>query len=144
MHVSSLSERDPPLRRAGRSCCAEVIYVSHTHPDYRRQGAGHMMMEWGIRRADELGLECFVEASPLGYQLYSKYGFRLERVAELTPRPEADEDSEEWRVCREELGGLNCAVLRRPVRGAWPASAENIEPKGSLETNIWETGSMYN
>ena len=99
-----------------------------------------MMMEWGTRRADELNLECFVEASTQGYQLYSRHGFRAQRVAEITPSPELDEDNDEWRSCRKLTAGLNCCVMNRPVKGEWPESKHFIRPRGSLITNLWEKG----
>ena len=114
-----------------------VIYFTFTHPQYRNRGAGHLLMEWGTRKADELGLEIFVEASPLGFQLYSKHGFRAERVVELTPPRQADEKDEEWAQCRRMTEGLKCAVLRRPVKSIWPESANYISPDGNLEENKW-------
>ena len=99
-----------------------------------------MMMEWGTCKADELDLECFVEASVQGYQLYSKHGFRAQRVAELTLGPATDEKSEEWKACRELTTGLNCCVMKRRKKGQWPASDRYILPQGSLATNIWENG----
>ena len=95
-------------------------------------------MDWGISKADELGLECFVEASPLGSVLYSKYGFRSYKVAQIKPNPSLDEDNDEWKSCLELFGPLNCSVMKRPVNGRWPASADYQEPRGDLSTNIWE------
>ena len=101
-------------------------------------------MEWGIKKADELGLECFVEASPQGSALYEQYGFRSYTAVNLRPEPLLDEGkgSEEWKRCCEALGSLGCAAMRRPVRGEWSAvakeEADRCRPKGSLETNLWK------
>jgi ribosomal protein S18 acetylase RimI-like enzyme len=46
-----------------------------THPDYQRRGAGSMLMQWAADEGDRLGLEVFIEASPPGRILYSKFGF---------------------------------------------------------------------
>ncbi|PSN61369.1 acyl-CoA N-acyltransferase [Corynespora cassiicola Philippines] len=52
-----------------------------THPNHHRRGAGSMLIEWGTTKADEAGVECYLEASPMGEPLYAKHGFeRLEEV----------------------------------------------------------------
>ncbi|KXX74390.1 hypothetical protein MMYC01_209939 [Madurella mycetomatis] len=45
------------------------------HPDYRRQGAGGLMMQWGCDLADQMFLPAWIEASPEGNHLYRRYGF---------------------------------------------------------------------
>lgn len=34
-----------------------------------------MLVKWGTDIADEAGIDCYLEASPAGYQLYRKNGF---------------------------------------------------------------------
>ncbi|RMJ01506.1 hypothetical protein CDV36_015752 [Fusarium kuroshium] len=46
-----------------------------THPEYRRRGAGSMLMRWGCDLADENGVEVYVDASRDGSFLYRKFGF---------------------------------------------------------------------
>lgn len=46
------------------------------HPDHQRQGAGTLLMHWGIERARDMGLPAYLEASFEGYPLYKKLGFR--------------------------------------------------------------------
>ncbi|RSL51386.1 hypothetical protein CEP52_016557 [Fusarium oligoseptatum] len=46
-----------------------------THPEYRRRGAGSMLMKWGCDLADENGVEVYVDASRDGSFLYRKFGF---------------------------------------------------------------------
>ena len=96
------------------------------------------MMEWGTKKADELGLEIFIEASPLGSQLYTKHGFRVLEIAEIVPAPALDEDNEEWKRWRDLTTGLRCAILKRPVNGRWDGEEELIRAAGNLETNFWE------
>ncbi|KAH8891238.1 hypothetical protein GQ53DRAFT_806651 [Thozetella sp. PMI_491] len=57
-----------------------VLDVLVTHPNHHRRGAGKMLIEWGLARADEEGLEAYVEASEMGTPLYSKYGFNTVKV----------------------------------------------------------------
>lgn len=96
-------------------------------------------MDWGMNKADELGLETFVEASPLGHELYSKYGFRAERVVELSPAMQSDqiENNEEWTACRQLTSQTNFAILRRPIRGEVDSLADYFPPKGDLSLNKW-------
>ena len=54
-----------------------MLYVLYVHPDYRRRGAGNLFMEWGTRKADELGLNSYIEASEMGKMLYLKHGFEV-------------------------------------------------------------------
>ena len=118
-----------------------VCYYTFTHPDNRRRGAGNLMMEWATRKADELGLGIYVEASPMGSRLYTKHGFRITEVAELNPprRSEEEENDPEWKSWRELTKGLRCAILKRPIRGDWSGQEENgIPPRGDLTRNGWE------
>ena len=52
-----------------------------TEPGEGRRGAGKMLMRWGVERADEVGVEMFLEASPMGVGLYGGVGF--EEVGEF-------------------------------------------------------------
>lgn len=47
-----------------------------TGEEYRRQGAGEMMMQWGTDVADVLAVPGWVEASTEGNLLYVRHGFR--------------------------------------------------------------------
>ncbi|KAL8662862.1 MAG: hypothetical protein Q9202_004376 [Teloschistes flavicans] len=49
-----------------------------THPDHEGRGAASMLINWGMQKADELGMKCFVEATPRGLDLYKKRGFAEE------------------------------------------------------------------
>lgn len=43
--------------------------------DRQRQGIGTLLLEAGLRKADDAGLQCVLGASPQGLRLYKKYGF---------------------------------------------------------------------
>ena len=49
-----------------------------THPDFQQKGAAIALVKWGVRKADELHIPAYLEASEVGYRLYAKMGF--ERV----------------------------------------------------------------
>jgi Acetyltransferase (GNAT) domain len=40
------------------------------------KGAGGMLMKWGVERANEDGVECYLDANPDGKPVYEKYGFK--------------------------------------------------------------------
>ncbi|KAK4611505.1 hypothetical protein CLAFUW4_13508 [Fulvia fulva] len=46
-----------------------------TRQDFQRQGAGTVLVQQGLALAEQLGLPGYVEASTVGYHLYSKLGF---------------------------------------------------------------------
>ena len=48
----------------------------HTDPDFQGRGAGGMLVDWGTRKADELGLPAYLESSAKGHRFYQKYGFK--------------------------------------------------------------------
>lgn len=45
------------------------------HPEYRGQGAAQLMLEWGIHKADERGMEMCVESVPFAVPIYNRFGF---------------------------------------------------------------------
>lgn len=51
-------------------------------------------MEWGVQKADQMGVDTFVEASSLGRHLYEKYGFLTFKV--LTIDTTVENPSKEW------------------------------------------------
>ncbi|KAL1882194.1 hypothetical protein Daus18300_000680 [Diaporthe australafricana] len=51
-----------------------------TSPDYRRRGAASLLVRWGIHRADERGVEIYLESSMAGKPLYEKFGLRALKV----------------------------------------------------------------
>ncbi|XRM36518.1 hypothetical protein ABZX51_000017 [Aspergillus tubingensis] len=56
-----------------------------THPDYRRQGAASMLIQWGCDRADQDGIPIWVDSSQEGARIYERFGFRDVSVSGVTP-----------------------------------------------------------
>ena len=53
-----------------------------TLPQHERKGAGSMLVRWGTQRADEAGVEAYLEASPMGAPMYARHGFEpMKKVA---------------------------------------------------------------
>ncbi|MCJ1374398.1 hypothetical protein MMC20_005630 [Loxospora ochrophaea] len=78
-----------------------LIMWCGTHSSHRRRGAGRLMMEWGLNKADELGLDAFVEATDAGFPLYKSVGFVT--VDDILPDVHNEDPTEEWRRLKEQL-----------------------------------------
>ena len=48
-----------------------------TLPQHRRRGIGAMHLQWGSKKADELGLPLYLESSAMGRPLYERMGFEF-------------------------------------------------------------------
>lgn len=72
-----------PLREAQKEIMGSKPYLMLNslacHPDHHKRGAGTMMLKWGLERADELGLEMYLDTSQLARPMYEKWGFELQR-----------------------------------------------------------------
>ena len=59
-----------------------VLDTLVTLPQHERKGAGSMLVRWGTQRADEAGVEAYLEASPMGAPMYARHGFEpMKKVA---------------------------------------------------------------
>ncbi|CAA9958252.1 GNAT family acetyltransferase [Pyrenophora teres f. maculata] len=88
---------DPPHIGSGRNIQATLMYTGslaqkkreilgnrphmylhllHTDPDHQGRGAGGLLLDWGIKRADELGLPIYLESSAAGHRFYQNRGFK--------------------------------------------------------------------
>jgi len=73
-----------------------------THSEHRRRGAGLMMMQWGLNKADAMGLDSFVEATEAGHEMYKAAGFIT--VNDLWADARTDKSTDEWESLKKELG----------------------------------------
>jgi ribosomal protein S18 acetylase RimI-like enzyme len=53
------------------------LEIVGTAPKFQRQGAGSKLLQYGCERANEQGVQAFLEASPDALPLYQKFGFRI-------------------------------------------------------------------
>ena len=51
-----------------------------------------MLVRWGCQKADEVGVEAFLEASPMGAPMYARHGFQAVKTVELDLRRWSGED----------------------------------------------------
>lgn len=52
-----------------------LLSVLVVHPEHQRRGLGAKQLQWGLDKADEMGLQAYLESSPKGKGLYAKHGF---------------------------------------------------------------------
>lgn len=79
----------------------EGLSLCFTDPKYRNHGVGAMMVDWGVKKADELGLECFTTATFMSQSLYEKAKFLV--VDETVLDMDLPHPSEEWKACQKQL-----------------------------------------
>lgn len=61
-----------------------------------------MMVDWGVRKADELGLECFITATlDMSMPLYKKARFLV--VVKTVLEMKVPDSSDEWKACQKQL-----------------------------------------
>lgn len=54
-----------------------------TKPEFQGKGAAGMLMRWGLEKADEEGVESYLEASPEGKPVYEHFGFVEQEELEI-------------------------------------------------------------
>lgn len=77
-----------PLRDAQKEIMGEnkpyfMLNSLATHPDHHRRGCATLLLEWGIKKADDLGVEMYLDSSRMARPLYEKWGFELVRGVEF-------------------------------------------------------------
>ncbi|KAF2261927.1 hypothetical protein CC78DRAFT_336922 [Lojkania enalia] len=45
--------------------------------EHHKRGAGSMLIQWGVDKADELGVEAYLDGTTIGKSLYEKHGFEV-------------------------------------------------------------------
>lgn len=58
---------------AGKRCY--YINTLAVHPVYQHKGIGKFMVRWIVSKADEAGVDCWVQSSPAARQVYKECGF---------------------------------------------------------------------
>ena len=81
-------------------------------------------MAWGIDKADEMGLESYVDATDVGVPLYEAYGYvKATRVDFDASR---NEPSPQWKELQAELLPFSFWPMWRPVGGKF--ERDTVEP----------------
>lgn len=71
---------DAIKRTGGNLVLLDLLCID---PAYQRKGVGHALVQWGVGKADEMGVEAVVEGSVPGRPLYEKYGFEFRKIVTL-------------------------------------------------------------
>ncbi|KAK5996391.1 hypothetical protein PT974_01725 [Cladobotryum mycophilum] len=114
--TTALGMFDGPRGKMGRRPHI-FLNVIFTHPDYRRQGAADLIMDWGIKKADDMGLEMWLNATVYGVPLYEKHGFVV--VEENHVHPIKENPDEEWKKAEEALTPITVWAMWRPIGGKY-------------------------
>ncbi|KAI2465268.1 acyl-CoA N-acyltransferase [Annulohypoxylon bovei var. microspora] len=51
--------------------------------ELQRKGAGSRLVQWGVAKADEAGVEAYLAASPAGAPMYKKHGFEIHETVPM-------------------------------------------------------------
>lgn len=92
-----------------------VLSICFVHPDHRRRGAGTLLVKWGLEKADEMNLECFVESTDDGKPLYERLGFANMNEFELNPT--IPNPGQVWKETAEKLLPMHAYFMWRPIGG---------------------------
>ncbi|KAK6208253.1 hypothetical protein LQW54_007035 [Pestalotiopsis sp. IQ-011] len=79
-----------------------LLTYCFVHSSHRRRGAASLMLKWGTDKADELGLEAFIESTDIARPAYKKHGFRV--IGELNMDAQSESKNNEFDAVRERLG----------------------------------------
>ncbi|KAF7330147.1 putative gnat family protein [Mycena sanguinolenta] len=110
----SMAKLGEPRTRCGQRPHVYLLSI-FTHPEYRRRGVAQQSMDWGMKRADELGLEMFLEAGEHGRALYETNGFAY--VEEILLDVTTDTPDERWVEMQQLAGTTTAWLMWRPVGG---------------------------
>ena len=99
-----------PLRAAqeeimGREAPYLKLDSLATHPEHQGKGAGKMLVEWGMRKADGEGWRCYLDASPKGLKLYERAGFKVVKEVTFDMGAWGGEGMDWWTCMVREVGG---------------------------------------
>jgi len=80
LRLDALTSLFKPLRAAQKEIMgsSEAYFMLNsvaTHPDYRGRGAARIMLDWGLKEADEKDLPTYLAATGLARPIYEKRGF---------------------------------------------------------------------
>lgn len=107
--ISSILSYPPPSETHHRIIpltSLTVAYLIMTHPNHQRQGLASRLLREALDQADAEGRDAYIEASPDGYPVYVKAGFKeIDRVTFSLEQHGGEAGEEETSVC----------MVRKPV-----------------------------
>ncbi|KAI3331302.1 hypothetical protein F4824DRAFT_476188 [Ustulina deusta] len=91
------------------------LFIIFTSPAYRRKGVAQQFMSWGMDKADKLGVEMFLDATPVGKPLYEANNFVC--IKENIIAPETKTPDEGWKKLQSQVGRVPFYLMWRPING---------------------------
>ena len=84
LRLDALKSLFDPLRAAqdeimGTTKSYFMLNSLATHPDHQRRGAGKILLDWGVKKADDEHLITYLDCSSVARPMYEKAGFKLVR-----------------------------------------------------------------
>lgn len=77
-----------------------VLHILATHPSYRRRGVGSLLLTHGLEAVDDANSQSYLDTSPLGLNLYLKYGWRaVDEIRVDLGKYGIDQGGEEVSLC---------------------------------------------
>ncbi|KAF3057435.1 Acyl-CoA N-acyltransferases (Nat) [Daldinia childiae] len=94
-----------------------LISLCFVHSAHRKRGAASLMLEWGTQKADELGLESFVESTEMARRTYEKQGFYV--IGDFYLDAQEENPSKEFIAERKRLEcPIHGFIMKRDARDA--------------------------
>ncbi|KAI1367999.1 hypothetical protein F5Y08DRAFT_20028 [Xylaria arbuscula] len=93
------------------------LFIIFTVPSYRCKGVAQKFMSWGMDKADELGVEMFLDAGKLGMPLYEANQFIC--LKENVIAPETDTPTEGWKGMQKKVSTVRLYLMWRPINGKY-------------------------
>jgi GNAT superfamily N-acetyltransferase len=108
---------------------------------HERKGAGSMLVRWGCDRADEAGVEAYLEASPLGAPMYARHGFVRQEEIELDLRKFGGDEVLKFIVSIVEMGWDSTDVFA--AHGETSKEHQVVVERGALGDGVDVVGQFY-
>ncbi|PSR97345.1 hypothetical protein BD289DRAFT_107833 [Coniella lustricola] len=89
-----------------------------TYPEFRQQGVAQRILDWGVSKADELGLDIFLDATLPSKTLFEKNGFVEIKKNVISPQAD-DVDDVKWKEMEQKVGILTYLLMWRPFGGKY-------------------------
>jgi hypothetical protein len=84
-----------------------MLNMFATHPEHQGRGASRLLLEWGIKKADDEGLVTYLNATDVGRRIYEKKGFEVVKAIEWDRVPWGGEGKDcHWCMVRQPRKGV--------------------------------------
>ncbi|KAF3392942.1 hypothetical protein DPV78_010135 [Talaromyces pinophilus] len=106
------------------------LNIIFTLPEHQRKGIGRAMLDWGLAKADKLGLESWLDGSVFGFPLYQSVGFLTygsNNVSIKMPEDYTEQQQAEWEHYKKAMLPVEHAVMWRPAGGKF-VIGETVTP----------------